>query len=90
MAESYEFYQVLHVKKNDGRKIITLTFSKFTLNDFVSKGMESKKNAMPSLGIRTGIYIICVHSMLTCNEECKGIRKTQISTLVSPSLENVA
>lgn len=41
-------------KKNDGGKIKTLTFSKFTLNDFVSEGMESKKkkNAMPSLGIK--------------------------------------
>lgn len=52
--------------------------------------MESKKNAMPSLGIRTGIDRICVPSMLTCDEECKIIRKTQISTLVSPSSANVA
>lgn len=51
------FTKCFKLKKNDGRKIITLTFSKFTLNDFVSKGMKSKKNAMPSLGIRTGVYI---------------------------------
>ena len=45
---------------------------------------------MPSLGIRTGIDRICVPSVLTCDEECKIIRKTQISTLVSPSSANVS
>lgn len=79
-------------KKNssDGWKIITLTFSKFRLNDFVSKGMESKKNAIPSLGIRTGIYRIYVYSMLTYNEESKVISKTQTSTLVSATSTNAA
>lgn len=52
--------------------------------------MESKKGALPSLGVRTGIYKICVYSMLTYNEECKVISKTQISTLVSPTSANAA
>lgn len=48
------------------------------------------KNAVPSLGTRTSIYGVCMYSVLTYNEECKAISKTQFLTMVSLTSANAA
>lgn len=54
---------------NDGRKI-SLIFFEFRFNDFVSKGMKFKEDIIFFLGIRIGIYGICVCLVFIYNEEC--------------------
>lgn len=69
---------------------MTFQVSKFRLNDFVSKDMESKKDAISFLGTRISIYGICVYSVLTYNKEYKVISKLQLPTWVSPTSANAA
>lgn len=52
--------------------------------------MKSKEDTIPSLGTRTGIYGICVCSVLTYNEECQVISETQLPMWVLPTSANAA
>jgi hypothetical protein len=57
---------------------------------FIRKDKKSREDAILSLGTRTGIYRICVYSVLTYDEECKAISKPQLPMLFSLISANAA